>query len=164
MISRLPQPLANPKSPSRTLNPIHGRDHESADRRVAALARVAQELSPKQITSIITKAVAGDPETTSALAWDGVSVDDLRQLLRGQASSQMLDQFSWRGRWKGTEPKLFIVAPDEETGLEFMSRQRLDPFRSFVYADAAECRRDVSINERAGVSVEVVIIGQAVRS
>ncbi len=137
-------------------NTLHRNSHnESEDRHVKAIAYIAKSATPREIAAII------DEDVLATLAWDGVTVEDLQALLRGQAVHQVLDQFRWTGQWTDTAPRLFIVADSEERGLALIEWEGLDPYRVFTYVDAAEVRRDVAINDAAGVPTEVIIVGGA---
>lgn len=146
-----------------TQNPnLRNSQHEktqSEDRRVIALSYIARTATPREIAWLIAQAAAGSPEVCNELALGGIDVDDLRALLRGQSVDPILEKFKWRGRWVGTAPRLFLLADTEERGLRFMAQRELDPYRTFVYTDAAQVRIDVAANDAAGVATEVVIIG-----
>jgi len=142
------------KSPYR--NSQHTKN-ESKDRRVAAITHIARSATPREIAWLIAKVAAGDPDVTSALALDGVHVDDLRELLRGQSVDPLLEQFRWSGQWVGTSPRLFLLAERADRALAFMEKETLDPFRCFAYDDPAEVKEHVAINDAA----EVIIIGGA---
>lgn len=55
-------------------------DHEA--RRTASLAKIALELSHPEIAALVARAGAGDPGVVGALDWNGLAVDDLRDLLQ----------------------------------------------------------------------------------
>lgn len=160
-MDRLPQGYENRNDPGdvRSLfNPAPRRSPDDReDRRSAALARIALELSHRELAALVTRAGADDPDVVGALAWDGVDADDLRALLTGRLTSgRQLAALRDRAR-------LVVVAETREQADNAIRQLRFDPDKVAIHVDAAAACRVFERFRDAGEDVELVFLGQAFR-